>query len=174
MRREGLDADTLTVWIFRTPSAAAAALPDLEETAIEAGVSVDDAALLTWPEDQRKPSVRHLGALSGPGSLWGGFWGVLLGLIFLVPLAGPAFGAAAGAFAGSLSGLGFADDFVKRIRDAVVPGRSALFVMSSGAAASRLASVGGLDAELLRCELAPEQARRLREALGEEMRRPVR
>jgi len=167
--------DTLSVWAFRTPSAAAPALLRLEESALQLGVTLDDAALLTWPERRRKPSVRHLGALSGPGTLWGGFWGVLFGLLFLVPLAGPTFGAAAGAFAGGLSGLGFADEFVERVRGAVVPGTSALFVLSSGEAASELAaaSVGELDAELLRCDLAPEQARRLREALGEEMQGPL-
>ena len=160
--------DTLSVWTFRTPSGAAPALLRLEETALEVGASLDDAALLTWPEGRRKPSIRHLGALGGPGAFWGGFWGLLFGLIFLVPLAGPTFGAAAGAFGGSLSDLGFTDDFVKRIRDVVVPGTSALFVLSSGEAASLLAAgVGQLDAELLRCDLAPEHARRLHEALGE-------
>jgi uncharacterized membrane protein len=165
--------ETLTVWVFRTPSGAAPALLRLGETALEVGASLEDAALLTWPESRRKPAVRHLGALRGPGTLWGGFWGVLFGLLFLVPLAGPTFGAAAGAFGGSLSGLGFTDDFVKHIREVIVPGTSALFVLSGDAAARRLAAgVGDLDAEVLRCELAPEHARRLHEALGEEIRRP--
>jgi len=98
---------------------------------------------------------------------------VLFGLIFLVPLASPKFGAAAGAFAGSLAGLGFPEDFVDRVRDVVVPGTSALFVLSSGAAANRLADDVGA-AGLLRCDLAPEQARRLQAALGEETPRPLR
>jgi len=161
--------DTLTVWVFPTPSAAAAALPGLEETALALDVSLDDIALVTWPKGRRKLSVRQLGALTGPGTLWGGFWGLLFGLIFLVPLADPMFGAAAGAFAGTLSELGFPDAFVDRVRARVVPGTSAIFVLSSGGAASRVAAAaGGVDATVLRCDLAPEAARRLHEALGEE------
>ena len=165
--------DTLTVWTFRTPNAAAPALLRLGELAFEADVTLDDAALLTWPEGRRKPSFRRLGGLGARGALWGGFWDVLFGLIFLVPLASPKFGAAAGAFAGSLAGLGFPEDFVDRVRDVVVPGTSALFVLSSGAAANRLADDVGA-AGLLRCDLAPEQARRLQAALGEETPRPLR
>ena len=67
---------------------------------------MDDAALVSWPPGQRKPSTTSLGSLTGPGDLWGGFWGVLLALVFLAPLAGPTFGAAAGAVAGSLADFG--------------------------------------------------------------------
>jgi uncharacterized membrane protein len=161
--------ETLTMWRFEGPSGAEAALPRLERLAAGGVIAVDDAALVAWPETVRKPSLRQLGSLVGPGMLWGGFWGVLLGLIFLVPIAGPAFGAAAGAFAGSLASFGVEDDLVKRVRDAVVPGTSALFVLSSGAAADALTTeLRAPGVEMLRYDLAPEQSRRLREALGEE------
>jgi len=166
--------ETLTVWTFEGPSGAEAALPRLERLAEEGVIHVDDAALVTWPEQSRKPSLRPLGGLVRPGTLWGGFWGVLLGLMFLVPIAGPAFGAAAGAFAGSLANFGVEDDLVKRVRDVVIPGTSALFVLSSSAVADTLGvELRELEVELLRCDLAPEQARRLRDALGEEPLRPA-
>jgi uncharacterized membrane protein len=166
--------DALTMWRFEGDSGAAAALPRLERLAAQGAIEVDDAALVAWPEPLRKPSLRPLGSLVGPGALWGGFWGVLLGLMFLVPIAGPTFGAAAGAFAGSLADFGVEDDLVKRVRDLVVPGTSALFILSSGAAADTLvAELRGPGVEALRFDLAPEQARRLRDALGEERLRPA-
>jgi uncharacterized membrane protein len=166
--------DALTMWRFEGDSGAAAALPRLERLAAEGAIEVDDAALVAWPEPLRKPSLRPLGSLVGPGALWGGFWGVLLGLMFLVPIAGPTFGAAAGAFAGSLADFGVEDDLVKRVRDLVVPGTSALFILSSGTVADTLlAELRGPGVEVLRLDLAPEQARRLHAALGEERLRPA-
>ena len=157
--------ETLTVWTFDAPPLAGEALPRCVALARAGRIAVDDAALVVWEDGRRKPSLTHLGALTGPGALWAGFWGVLLGLIFLVPLAGPAFGAAAGAFASSLADLGVEDDFVKRVRDAVTPGTSALFVISGTAAASALARE--LAVAPLLCDLAEEavwiESRRPRE-----------
>ena len=157
----------LTVWRFEGTCGAEEALLRLEELAGRGEISVDDAALVSWPRDRRKPSTRELGSLRGPGALWGGTWGVLLGLIFLVPIAGPTFGAAAGAIAGSLSDFGIDDDFIKRVRDTVTPGTSALFVFSSDTVADRLVDeLGGVN--VVRCNLSAEHERRLRAALGEE------
>jgi uncharacterized membrane protein len=161
--------NTLTVWRFDTPDGADQALPALERLVATGQAHVDDAALVFWPRGRRKPSTRGVGSLTGPGSLWGGFWGVLLALIFITPLAGPAFGAAAGAVAGSLADFGVADDFVKRVRVHVVPGTSALFVVSSRASAERLAAeLQGLAVACARSTLTPAQEQRLRDALGEE------
>src|SRR3954471_24278988 len=131
--------NTLTVWCFATPEAADAALPLMVTLVTDGGADVDDAALVSWPRGRRKPSTRALGGLNRPGRLWGGFWGLVLGLIFLTPLAGPTFGAAAGALAGSLSDFGVEDDFVREVRTAVTDGTSAVFLISNGAAAQRLA-----------------------------------
>jgi uncharacterized membrane protein len=92
-----------------------------------------------------------------------------LALIFITPLAGPAFGAAAGAVAGSLCEFGVSDDFVARVRQDVVPGTSALFVVSSRGSADRLATeLRGVATLTARSALAPDQEQRLRDALGEE------
>lgn len=154
--------NTLTVWRFSSPEAAEHALPRLE------GAVVDDAALVAWPPERRTPAARELGSLTGPGKLWHGVWGMLLGLIFLTPRAGPSFGAAAGAVAGSLSEFGVADDFVKRIRDSVTPGTSAIFVLSDRRSADQLAErlVPPADA-VVRTELSLEQEAHLRDALAD-------
>lgn len=166
--------NTLTVWRFDSPDAAGQALARLERLVAARDARVDDAALVTWPRGQRKPSPTALGSLTGPGRLWGGFWGVLLALIFITPLAGPAFGAAAGAVAGSLSDFGVADDFVKQVRQDVVPGTSALFVVSTRTSAKRLAAELQDAATLTASSaLSPAQEQHLRDALGEESVRPA-
>jgi uncharacterized membrane protein len=161
--------DTLAVWRFDDPDGADLALPHLRRLATDGAIEVEDAALVVWPPRHRKPRTRELGALAGPGRLWGGFWGVLLALIFLTPIAGPSFGAAAGAVAGTLADFGVGDDFVKRVRDAVVPGTSALFVLGSRECPDRIAAeLDGMPAALIRADLSDEETRNLRDALGDE------
>jgi uncharacterized membrane protein len=164
---------SLAVWRFADPQAAEKALPQLEALTRESA-EVDAAAMVWWPRAQRKPSFRDLGGLTQPAALWGGFWGVVLALIFLTPLAGPTFGAAAGAFAGGLSDFGVEDDFVRRVRDAVTPGTSAVFVIGSSDSVDAIAAALDLDGiELIRSGLSHEQAQHLRDALGEESARPA-
>jgi uncharacterized membrane protein len=94
---------------------------------------------------------------------------MLLGLIFLVPVAGPSFGAAAGAVAAGLEAFGVRDDFVKRVRDTVTPGTSALLCLLAGGGAERIeAELPPTRVRTIRSELTPEQQRRLRDALGDE------
>jgi uncharacterized membrane protein len=161
--------NALTVWKFGSPDGAEQALTKLQELAKQQLISVDDAAIVSWPEGRNKPKTRNLGSLTGRGALWGGFWGWLFGLIFLVPIAGLAFGAAAGALAGSLSDYGIDDDFIKEVRGKVTPGASALFLLTHGAVVDRVApEFEGTDMELIRSNLSPEQEQKLREAMGEE------
>jgi uncharacterized membrane protein len=161
--------NTLTVWMFGTAVGADEALERLRPLAARGLISVDDAAVVSWPESRRKPKLREIGSLTGPGALWGGFWGLLLGLIFLVPLAGLAFGAAAGAVAGSLVDVGIDDAFVKRVRAEVKPGTSALFVVSHGAAVEQVAeALNDLEMHLVRSNLSEEQEQRLRDVFTEE------
>jgi uncharacterized membrane protein len=158
----------LAVWRFAAPQAAEESLPQLVELTRGGAADVDTAAIVWWPPAQRKPSVRDLGGLTHPGALWGGFWGIVLALIFLTPLAGPTFGAAAGALAGSLADFGVEDDFVKRVRDAVTPGTSAVFVIGSSRAMPPIADAFDGNVEMVGYTLSHEQAQHLREALGEE------
>jgi uncharacterized membrane protein len=161
--------DTLAVWRFDAPEIAESVLPRLEILARDHEIEVEDAALVHWPPRHRKPRTQVLGALDGPGHLWGGFWGVLLALIFLTPIAGPRFGAAAGAVAGTLADFGVADDFVKRVRDAVTPGTSAVFVLGSRSCPDRIsAALADVSATMIRADLSDEQTRNLRDALGDE------
>jgi len=161
--------NTLTVWTFPTAEGADEAVDRLRALAGEGRIGVDDAAVVSWPESRRKPKVRELGSLTGPGALWGGFWGLLLGLIFLVPLAGLAFGAGAGAVAGGLIDVGIDDSFIKRVRAEVTPGTSAAFVLSHGAAADAMAeALRDLDVRLLRSNLSGDEEEQLRAMFADE------
>ena len=78
-----------------------------------------------------------------------------------------AIGAAAGALSGSLSDVGINDEFIKKTRDEITPGTSALFVLTSGAVQDRVADeFRGTQAELIRTNLSDEQEAKLREAFG--------
>lgn len=125
---------TLSVWKFDTSSEADEASVRLQELARRGGVTVHDAATVSWERGARKPTAHQLRPTGSPGSLGGSFWELLIGLIFLVPLLGAAMGAATGAVAGPLTDIGIDDTFINKVRDQVTPGTSALFVLSPDAA----------------------------------------
>ena len=159
---------TLTVWKFQTPDGAREALDLLERQQKQQLIEIVDAAVVQWPEGARKPKTEQLHNMAGTGALGGSFWGLLFGLLFFIPLLGMAVGAAAGALAGSLTDVGIDDDFIKRVRDEVTPGTSALFVLSGNVVADRvLADFRDTGAQLLSTNLSAEQEARLREVFAE-------
>jgi uncharacterized membrane protein len=162
-------ATTLTVWKYGTPEGAEEALGVLEQLKKEQLIEIHDAAVVSWPPDKKKPKTRELNNLTGAGALGGAFWGLLFGLIFFVPLLGLAIGAAMGGLAGSLTDVGIDDSFIKRVRDEVTPGTSALFVMSSDAVVDKVKEAfAGSSPELIFTNLTDEQEAAIREAFAEQ------
>jgi uncharacterized membrane protein len=155
---------TLSVWKFDTSSEADEASVRLQELARRGGVTVHDAATVSWERDARKPTAHQLRPAASPGCLGGSFWELLIGLIFLVPLLGAAMGAATGAVAGPLTDIGIDDTFINRVRDQLTPGTSALFVLGPDAAVETIESeLAGLQpVELILAHLDPEQEGALR------------
>ena len=96
-------------------------------------IEVQDAAIVTWPRGKKQPKTQQLHSLTGQGALMGAFWGMLFGLIFFVPFFGLAVGAAIGALSVKFADYGIDDDFIKRTREKVTEGTSALFLLTSGA-----------------------------------------
>ena len=132
-------------------------------------ITLEDAAVVSWPEGAKKPQTGQLNDMAGAGALGGAFWGFMFGLIFLVPLFGLAVGAAMGALSGSLADIGIDDDFINKVREKVTPGTSALFVLTSGATEDRvIEELKQADFEIISTNLPREQEQRLREAFGEE------
>lgn len=159
---------TLTVWKFDSDGGARNGLDVLERLQKEELIQVIDAAIVTWPADRKKPKTQQMHNLAGAGALGGAFWGLLFGLLFFIPLLGMALGAAMGAMTGSLSDVGIDDGFIKKVRDEVTPGTSALFVMSGHVVADRvLSEFRGTGAHLVSTNLSSEQEERLREVFAE-------
>lgn len=163
-------AATLSVWKFDTPTGADEATRLLSDLSKQNLIVVQDAATVSWEEGKKKPKTRQLHSTGGAGALGGAFWGMLFGLIFFVPLLGAAVGAATGALAGSLADVGIDDTFIKKAREQVTPGTSALFLLSSDAVMDRVreAFADHRPSDLIFTNLSQEQESALREAFESE------
>lgn len=161
--------ETLTVLEFQTADGADQMSAVLSELQKQKLITIEDAAVVTWPVGAKRPTTRQLHNLAAAGALNGAFWGMLFGLIFFVPLIGMAVGAAVGAMAGSMRDVGIDDNFIKEVRNKVTPGTSALFLLSRGAVVDRVAEEvkkRGLQFELVASNLTQEQENALHEAFA--------
>src|SRR5215212_8783189 len=117
---------TLSVLKFDDPRAAGWTLIALQGMQDRNMITLEDAAVVSWPEGNKKPSIpqEHL---VGEMALGGAFWGFLFGLIFFMPFLGAAIGAGAGAsLSTSLENEGIDAEFIKRVGEEVTEGTSAL------------------------------------------------
>jgi len=159
---------TLTVWRFDTAAGANEATETLRDLSKQGLINVHDAATVSWPADAKKPKTRQMHDMTGAGALSGAFWGMLFGLIFFMPLLGMALGAASGALSGSLRDVGIDDDFIKRVREEITPGTSALFALTSDAVVDKVrAAFKDAPGELLFTNLSGEQEKALRDVFAE-------
>jgi len=131
-------------------------------------ITLEDAALVSWPQGNRKPKTRQLHSTAGAGAGWGAFWGFLFGLIFFVPFLGAAIGAGMGGATGALADVGIDDDFIREVREKVTEGTSALFALTSGATAPErvIDELKRYDFEIISTNLPEEQENKLREAFA--------
>ncbi len=159
---------TLTVWKFSDAAGAETALTTLTSLAGDGLITLDDAAVVSWPVGSKKPKTHemaHHGA--GVGAMGGAFWGFLFGLIFFIPILGIAIGAAAGALSGSLAHVGISEDFVTKVRSEVTPGTSALFAMTENAVIDKVTEAfKGQEMQLISTNMTQEQDAALREAFA--------
>ena len=106
--------------------------------------------------------------MTAAGALGGTIWGMLFKLIFFVPLLGAAIGAAWGAPAGSFTDVGINDDFIKRTREQVTAGTSAVFLLTQNAVVNCVA--GAFQAlppyELIASNLSAEEEVKLKEVFS--------
>ena len=160
---------TLTVLKFATPDGAEQMLDTVKSLQNQELIKLHDAAIVTWPQGRKSPKTKQLANLAGIGALDGAFWGMLFGLIFFVPFFGLAVGAAFGALGGALSDYGIDDAFIKKTREKVTEGTSALFLMTSDAVQDKvIAQLRGHDFELIASNLTGEQEGQLRAAFATE------
>src|SRR5215217_2601012 len=88
---------TLSVLKFDDPAGADRVLIALQGLQERQMITLEDAAVVSWPQGKKKPITHQLHSTAGAGAGWGAFWGFLIGLIFFVPFLGAAMGAAGGA-----------------------------------------------------------------------------
>jgi uncharacterized membrane protein len=130
------------------------ALDLLERLRKEDLLQLDDAAIVTWPEDRKKPKTEQLRAMSGIGVLGGGFW-----VCFRITVS----------YAASGNCRRCGDWALKDVREKVTPGTSALFLMTSNVVQDKVFDqFRSTDAQLVSTNLSVEQEQRLREVFGEE------
>ena len=161
---------TLSALKFNDPYGADRVLLALQGLQEQQMINLEDAAVVSWPQGNRKPTTRQLYSTGGAGAMGGAFWGFLFGLIFFVPFLGAAIGAGMGALTGSMADVGIDDDFIRQVRDKVTPGTSALFALTSGATAPDkiVDELRQYDFEIISTNLPEEQERQLREAFAQE------
>ena len=153
---------TLTVLKFPSADGAGNALDKVVSLQKLQLITLQDAAIVTWPEGKKSPKTKQMVNMTGVGALQGSFWGMLFGLIFFVPFFGLAVGAAMGALSGHFADYGIDDAFIKRVREQVTEGTSALFLMTSGAVLDKVADAfKGVDFEIIATNLSKEQEEKL-------------
>ncbi|CAM3687578.1 DUF1269 domain-containing protein [Occultella aeris] len=162
---------TLSVWKFDTADGAQRTAVALEALAKQGLLTIADTATVSWETGKKRPKTRQGTSTTGIAAMGGAFWGMLFGLIFFVPFLGAAVGAGIGAVTGSLTDVGIDDDFINSVREQVVPGTSALFLMSANAVVDKVhesLQAQGLHGTLVQTNLSNEQEAQLREAFGED------
>jgi len=160
---------TLTVLEFPKVDGAGKALDKIKSLQKLQLIKVMDAAIVTWPEGKKSPKTKQLVSLAGLGAFQGAFWGMLFGLIFFVPFFGMAFGAAMGALSGAFADYGIDDEFIKKTRDKVRPGTSALFLMTKDAVLDKVADeMKGIEFEIIATNLSKEEEEALKTAFSTE------
>jgi uncharacterized membrane protein len=158
---------TFTVWKFEDPKGAKRAASVLKDAEREGLVRIVDHAIVSWPEGDDKPKTKHGHDDPKRGAGWGAFWGVLTGALFLVPIAGGVVGASIGALAKSTEGAGITEDELTTIRTEVVPGTSALFVVTEEGNLDKLGErFAGFDKKLISTNLTDAERATLLETFG--------
>jgi uncharacterized membrane protein len=160
---------TLSVLKFDNPYGADPVLMALEGLQEQGTIELEDAAVVSWPLGNKKPSTSQVHSMAGVGAVGGAFFGLLLGLIFFVPFLGAAIGAGMGALTGPLGDIGIDDDFIKQVREEVTEGTSALFALTSEAKLDKVVDeLRQYDFEIISTNLSAEQEKQLREAFAQE------
>ncbi|MFL7892335.1 MAG: DUF1269 domain-containing protein [Anaerolineales bacterium] len=160
---------TLSVLKFDTPGGAEQGLDLVKSLQKQQLITLQDAAIVTWPEGAKKPKTKQLINMAGMGALNGAFWGMLFGMLFFVPLLGLAVGAAFGAMGGSMTDVGIDDAFIKKTKEKVTEGTSALFLLTSDATMDKVVDqMKQLDFEIISTSLSQEEEDKLKAAFSEE------
>ena len=126
-------ATSLTVWHYDSAMGAAAGELRLRNLEERGALTVIDAITVVWMPHTPHPRVGRLHSKTGAGARRGAVLGAFAGALVLAPAAGAAAGAGVGALAGRLKDTGIDDAFLEEMKARLVPGTSALLVLSRDA-----------------------------------------
>lgn len=158
---------TFTAWRFDDPDGAERASEALRGAVDDGLVTVLDQAVVTWPQDAGKPTVRHGHQDQWRGTGWGAFWGLLFGGLFFVPLLGAAAGAAIGGIGRTLHAVGLGEDQLNLLREQVTPGTSMLCVVTEDSSTDEVAQrFHGVHSTLVATTLTETERTALLDAFG--------
>jgi uncharacterized membrane protein len=162
---------TFSVWKFDEPAGADEALRILDRASHDGIVKVLDHAVVRWPEGEDKPETKVGHDDKKRGGAWGGLLGVVIGMLFFVPVIGGLVGAAIGAAAKAAQGTGITKEQLAKIRETIVPGTSALFVVTEEGDLDRLGErFHGMKWTLISSNLTEEERQMVVETFGGEDR----
>lgn len=160
---------TFTAWKFDTAEGAEKADRTLRQAASEGLVTIEDHAVLSWPAGADRPSVKHEHDDDWRAGGWGAFLGLLIGALFFLPLAGAVAGAAIGLLNKRAQGVGLTKEQLDDIGQQVVPGTSALFVVTTDGDLDRVAErFRGHDPDLIATNLVGAEVTELKEAFDDD------
>ena len=129
-------------------------------------VNVVDHAVMTWPvgaQARDPPLARRPEARRRLGCIWG----VLTGALFMVPVVGGVVGVAIGALGKSTEGTGITKGDLERIRNEIVEGTSALFLVTEDGNLDRLGErFQGVNQKLVTTNLTEAERETLLETFG--------
>ncbi len=144
----------LVVFTYEQESGAADALATIvskKKENVEAPlVAIDDAAVAV-KRDDGKVKIRQTleSAVKGSSIFSGSLWGLLIGFIFGGPLMFAVLGGGISALIGRKIDLGISNDFIDEVSDALKPGNSALFLLTSESDPATIAEALGDHASTL-------------------------
>jgi uncharacterized membrane protein len=150
----------LVVLAFDEPHKAAEVRLKLQK--LQSEYLLDLADVVVAVKDERgKVKLNHAGNLSAGDAVFPGFCGSLASLILA--------NAAASVVSGALADVGINDQFMKELAATLIPGSSALFVLTRSPTPNRdrlLKELKGLGGKILMTSLSHEDENRLQAALS--------
>lgn len=157
------DVAELTVWTFPTPDAAATVASRLRNLCTCHLIRLEDAALVSWPEERLRPVLQPLAELPRSWKLDDAFWGLLGGVLFCRGQLPAWQDASEGLQGEELAPLGIHADLLDTLRASIVRGTSALLLMVDAENARRIAlAIDGMSFTLIQAPLSAGQEQHLR------------
>ncbi len=167
------DPRTLVVFGFDEQLAASEMLTSLTRLSQEGTLLLQDAVFVTRTPKGKVHVQQTTDPSTGQAAVSGAFWGLLFGVLLFIPVIGMAIGAGTAALMAKLIDTGISDDFVKKLRESIEPGKVYLAVLVSHVnpekALEEMQRYAGMATVVTSSNLSPEGVVALEEALGQDI-----